>query len=358
MGGQNCHAEITFEDGIKWLARFRLASASSPPQDIRDWILRSEAATMTFLQQHTSIPTPKILDWACESEPQNMLGVDYILMEKLNGRVLDWKTATNQQKEKVMQQLVDIYLEIERYTFDKIGSLAFSTDGTIGVQALALPSTYKLDSGPLGPFTSCREGAQALLGCFLAMIASGEIDSYSPADSYLVHKHLQELSSSIFPDNAEENKFYLKHPDDKGDHILVNDDFDIMGIIDWEWTHTVSKAEAFSSPCMMWPLVEFYDGSNELSTEELRLADIYQERGREDLAACVLNGRKAQRLLFASGVESSFLDRQTFLPLFAGLQKAFDLGKGHWETWKVKALAKWKSDTLLQSLLGQGLDGR
>ncbi|KAL4800470.1 hypothetical protein BDV19DRAFT_398044 [Aspergillus venezuelensis] len=306
MGGQNCHAGITFEDGIRWLARFRLASTSSPLQDVRDWALRSEAVTMTFLQQHTSIPAPQIFDWACESDPQNMLGVDYILMEKLNGKALDWQAATDQQKKKIMQQLADIYLEIEKYPFDKMVSLAFSTDGTIGVQALALPSTYRLDSGPLGPFTSCREGTQALLGSYLAMIASGEIDSYSPVDSYLVHKHRQELSSSLFPDNAEENKFYFKHPDDKGDHILVNDHFNIVGIIDWE----------------MDPYTEFYDGSNQLSTEELRLADLYRERGREDLAACVLNSRKVQRLLFASGVESSFLDRQTFLPLFSGLQRA------------------------------------
>ncbi|KAL4969717.1 uncharacterized protein BDV14DRAFT_165116 [Aspergillus stella-maris] len=75
---------------------------------------------------------------------------------------------------------------------------------------------------------------QALLGSYLAMIASGEIDSYSPVDSYLVLKHRQELSSSLIPDKAEENKFYLKHPDDKGDHILVNYDFDIVGIIGWE----------------------------------------------------------------------------------------------------------------------------
>ncbi|EJP67506.1 hypothetical protein HC256_009227 [Beauveria bassiana] len=32
MGGQNCHAEIMFKDGVVWLARFRLSSPTSPPQ--------------------------------------------------------------------------------------------------------------------------------------------------------------------------------------------------------------------------------------------------------------------------------------------------------------------------------------
>ncbi|OTB15666.1 hypothetical protein K445DRAFT_22605 [Daldinia sp. EC12] len=49
MGGQNCHVEITFDNNVKWLAQFRLSGASSPPLQARDYILRSKAATMTFL---------------------------------------------------------------------------------------------------------------------------------------------------------------------------------------------------------------------------------------------------------------------------------------------------------------------
>ncbi|KAL4945069.1 hypothetical protein BDV06DRAFT_232001, partial [Aspergillus oleicola] len=327
----NCHAEITFEDDVKQLARFRLVTASSPPQEVREWILRSEAATMLFLQQHTSIPTPKIFDWACKSDPGNVLGVDYILMEKLDGNALDWQAATQKQKEKVMQQLVDIFLEIENHPFGMMGSLAFSAGDAVGIQGLALQSSYHMRKGPLGPFSSSQEGAQALLESYLAMISSGEIDSYSPVDNYLVHKLRQEISSSLFTDPSENNQFFLKHPDDKGDHILVNDDFDIVGIIDWEWTHTVSKAEAFASPCMMWPVAEFYDGSNDLAAEELRLAEIFRERSREDLAECVLNSRKVQRFW------------------------AFGIHDQDWETWKRKALAKWETDSLL-SMLEEGLD--
>ncbi|KAJ2902410.1 hypothetical protein MKZ38_000599 [Zalerion maritima] len=46
MGNQNCHAEITFLDNVKWLARFRLTKTFSPPPEIHDYILRNEAATM------------------------------------------------------------------------------------------------------------------------------------------------------------------------------------------------------------------------------------------------------------------------------------------------------------------------
>ena len=126
-------------------------------------------------------------------------------------------------------------------------------------------------------------------------------------ETYLVHRFRQDIIGSLLADVSPGDQFFLKHPDDKGDHILVDDFFNIVGIIDWEWTQTVSKAEAFSSPCMMWPVGDFYDGSNELAADEIRMAAIFRERGREDLADYVVKGRKIQRFFFALGVESSFL---------------------------------------------------
>lgn len=104
---------------------------------------------------------------------------------------------------------------------------------------------------------------------------------------------------------------------------------------------------------MMWPVAEFYNGSNELAADELRLAAIFSERGREDLADCVLDGRKVQRFLFGLGLESSFLDMETIPHLFKGLQRAFDLEDEEWDTWKSRAFEKWKDDELLLKLLAR-----
>lgn len=142
MGNQNCHAEIAFVDNVKWLARFRLARTSSPPREVRDWILRSEAATMTYLQWNTSIPTPIIFDWACESDPENLLGVGYILMEQLDGKSLDWQAANPEQRDKITRQLVDMFLEIERHPFNAMGSLFSSAGDTVIVHGLADQSIF------------------------------------------------------------------------------------------------------------------------------------------------------------------------------------------------------------------------
>lgn len=355
MGGQNCHAEVTFQDNVKWLARFRLLNISSPPLEIRDYIIRSEAATMRFLDKHTSIPSPKIFDWACESDPSNPLGqVGYILMEKIEGKPLDWQGANPSQKEKVMQQLVDIFLEIEKHPFDAMGSIIPSRDQTaFEVQGIAQYPTYCVGTdGPLGPFDSSREAAETAIKLYLSMIASGEIGATYPTDVFLVHRFRLGLLNDIGKAASSGEMFFLKHPDDKGDHILVNDAFEIVGIIDWEWCQTVSKEEAFSSPCMMWPVARFYDGFNELADEERRLAMIFRERGRGDLAEFIMEGRKVQRFFFALGAGSgSHINRKTLIDLFMGLRRAFDPEEEEWEEWRTKALEKWKSEELFQVLL-------
>lgn len=374
MGGQNCHADIVFDDSVVWLVRIRLSSPISPPPEVRDYVLASEAATMQFLERHTRVPSPRVFDWAIESDPANEVGVGYILMEKMNVTPLDWQGATTAQREKVVQQLADILLEIEKHPFAKLGSLVPMTETSVGstppcdaqlqVQGLAQHSTFRsCDGNPPGPFSSSREALRAIITAHLRMIAMGEIGTTENAmDVFLAHRFRFDLLDTVWQGEGDE-KFYLKHADDKGDHILVNANFDIVAIIDWEWCSTASKEEAFSSPCMMWPVAAFYDGSNRLAEEELLLARAFSERGREDLARCVLGGRRVQRLLFALGPGgTSHQDRRTFASLFMGLKRAFDvepefkeeeLGREEeeWEIWKTSAVAIWEEDDLLQAFL-------
>ncbi|KAK8087915.1 hypothetical protein PG997_002876 [Apiospora hydei] len=353
-GGQNCHANIKFQDGVEWLARFRLQRNSSPPLEVRDYILRSEAATMFYLQKQTRLPTPKIFDWACEADPENRVRAGYILMEKIDATPLDWQAATDEQRETIMQQLADIFIEIEKHPFASMGSLAISNGSIVDIQGLALPSVFRPGTGPLGPFTSSLEWSRALIESYLGMMADGEIDANLRTEVYLYHRFRREAVGRLWEDALPGHQFFLKHPDDKGDHILINDRYQIVALIDWEWTHTVSAAEAFSSPCMMWPVGNFYEGLNDLAPEERRLAAILREKGREDLASHVVNGRKFQRFFFAIGPESSFLTPKEVADLFVGLQLALDWENVGREHWKQRALETWDKDELLLKITDLG----
>lgn len=138
------------------------------------------------------------------------------------------------------------------------------------------------------------------------------------------------LSSKVIPSRQETTSFSSAQAT-----IVItfwSTALEIMGLIYWEWTQTVSKAEAFCSPCIMWPLREFYDGSNELIAYELQLAAIFWEKGRGDLANYAMDGGKVKRLFFSLGPERSFVDTQALSNLYIGLQKAFNRyeDRGSW----------------------------
>jgi hypothetical protein len=228
-----------------------------------------------------------------------------------------------------------VFLKIEKHPFDRIGSLvpSKSEGAAFEVQGIAQSTLdmAELSGRALGPFEYSTVAARTVIESYLGMIANREIGTDYLDDILLAHRFRLDIIDGICKESQPREKFCLKHPDDKGDHILVDESFNIVGIIDWEWTRTVSKEEAFSSPCIMWPVGGFYEGSNELSGEEVWFVEIFRERGRNDLADCVMQSRKIQRFYFAFGPDSgAHGDRKTFMDSFAGLRGVFESRNGAW----------------------------
>ena len=120
-GGQNCHVNVEFADGVTWIARIRLDDPLLPPPSVQARIFFSEVATLKFLA-HTQVPAPHVYAYELES-PENTVGTSYILMEKLTGKPLDWNSANAEQRTRVMEQLADVYLELEKHPILLTGSL-------------------------------------------------------------------------------------------------------------------------------------------------------------------------------------------------------------------------------------------
>ncbi|KAF4219275.1 hypothetical protein CNMCM5878_003579 [Aspergillus fumigatiaffinis] len=348
MGGMNYHIEVKFEDGISWLARIRRFNATSPPPDLQHYIMRSEVATLQFLSK-TNVPSPRVFDYNFEAA--NCIGVEYILMEKLPGKSLGWSLTTPEQRKKIISQLANIYVELRALPFDLMGSLEQPGSDHVGPFAKESLTDY-VDSQMrlLGPFTSREEYIVSSIRLILDLIIRGEAYADRAIDAFLIHRFLLDAVSRIIPAEAEPNQFYLKHADDKGDHILVDDDYNITGVIDWEWAHTDSKAAAFNSPVMLLPVADFYDGINHPGEDELAFAQAFEDRGHPDLAEAVRNGRVLHRFEFCCGYDLA--DWKGFLGLFQGLRKAIDVdGDLEWDAWKEKALEMYKNDALLRELM-------
>ena len=350
MGGQNCHLDIEFEDGIVWLARIRVDDPLLPPKPIQNYIFMSEIATLRFLEK-IGVPAPKVYAYAAESSA-NPVGVSYLLMEKLPGVPLQWDDATSEQRTKVMGQLVDIFFKLERHPLLANGSLCLSHNMP-EVGGFAQPALFSSPEQTLGPFQTLESSLSAIISQQQDQIADGELSSFA-VDNYLSHCWRCDMIPRVTRHCHESGPgFFVKHFEDKGDHILVDADFNITGIIDWEFASAEPKALAFSTPCMLWPVREFYEGKNELSAEEIEFAEMFKARGRDDISKIVRESRKIQRFTFFNGGGVS-REQEEFQSLFTGLRAAWVAEDEHlssYEGWKRDAMERHVGDDRLQSLL-------
>lgn len=179
-------------------------------------------------------------------------------------------------------------------------------------------------------------------------------ESFTPqaVDAYLIHRFLLDSVPKEILSHRDDGGFYLRHADNKGNHILVDDDYNIIRLLDWEWAHTDTKSAAFNSPVMLLPVAEFYDGNNQLRQDELVFAQLLQDKGHADLAEIVREGRILHQLDFGCGYDLA--DWEGFLGIFRGLRKALDVdGDLEWETWRGKALARYRDDAQLNELINR-----
>jgi hypothetical protein len=348
MGGMNYHIELCFEDGVKWITRIRRFNATSPPSSLRDYIVRSEVATLKFLEQ-TNVPAPKVFDYAFEHDPDNRIGVGYILMEKLPGKSMRWALATKEQRRNLMDQLADIFIELHKHPLNSLGSLD-SPDTPQHIGGFARESlTDFTPSGEMllaGPCPSIEEYHKYSLRFILELILREEMYTQQPVDAYLVHRFLFDLIPSIVSSKSQSDQknYYLKHADDKGDHILVDEGFNITGIIDWEWAHTMPPEIAFNSPIGLLPVADFYDGVNDIGEDEVVFARLLEDKGCPELAAHIRKGRLQHRFAFCCGYDLAG-DWSGFLGLFRGLREAVQVDQGmDWDEWKKVALSRYSED--------------
>lgn len=350
MGGMNFHVPITFVDGVVWLCRIRRRNASSPPEEAQDQLLLSEVATYQFLSS-VSVPVPKIYDYATASTPSNLIGVGYIMMEKILGKVLDWCSLDKASKVNILQQLADIFIVLKQHPFPLIGSLE---PETLTVGPIVGQETYDVDDGgriqSLGPFKSALDYRKAQVQQQLDFLIRRETWKDRATDGYLAFQYLSEnVPAFVHYEQTKYPQFYLKHMDDKGDHILVDSSNNIVAIIDWEFAQTSTPSEAFAAPLFLIDVTAYYDGKNDLSEDEALWASILEQKGHQDLAFFVREGRRQHRFAFCLGCGMNPEDIPTMiLGFIRATKKGSD--KENWESWRKNAFQRRKNDIQLQVL--------
>lgn len=107
--------------------------------------------------------------------------------------------------------------------------------------------------------------------------------------------------------------------DDKGDHILIDDDFRITGIIDWSFARAVPAYEAFGPSLVSANTSNLFTGKPALSEEDRALGRELQRRGAPH---CYFESDEMRRFLFGPGMGLGLTNDEA-VDLFRGLVVTF-----------------------------------
>lgn len=219
---------------------------------------KSEVATIEFVRKATDMPVPRII--AFNSDNQNELGFEWILMEMMPGVALrkKWRTLTWEAKEDIVKQMAFFQAQLFLCRFRGIGNL-FPAEGqgnessrasSISSESFILGQIVSLvffwgdhlkHSVPRGPFEASREWLHARLEFVLAdqeliLKTSDDEDDIEDAEfaKDLATRILQVLPQVFQPDTAGYEESILFHDDLHMENILVDEEGTLTAIIDWE----------------------------------------------------------------------------------------------------------------------------
>ncbi|RJE25068.1 Phosphotransferase enzyme family [Aspergillus sclerotialis] len=242
--------ELVFSDGVVWMARIPLPYNCFQAEAVS----ASYAATLKYVKRHSKIPVPTVFAYYLHSSPKNKVNATYILMEKLPGHqlpTLEQEDFDPDPKDlaiahKVHQQLTDVILELASLKFSKIASLREDSDGNFFVGPYVDPAgtaypehralAYEtLSAHQKGPYSSISDWykAMAVLNRRSALHDPDEEDKDVAVAEYEL---LAELSDKVIVKEFETGPFVVNHNDLTIQNILVGDEFNVTGILDFPGT--------------------------------------------------------------------------------------------------------------------------
>lgn len=240
----------------------RLYKISSPSL-AKDYLLRailrlqphyktaSEVASMRFIKQRTDIPVPIVVDYSSTNDCT--LGYEYIIMEMLPGQPLSevWRDLSFAKKRYLTEQVASYQVQFfdRMNRFREAGSLyssgdpdkAFDVGPTVdrvfvdGDHVSMKPKRrgpYKTSSHM---FSDLISGLKAYWKLESKQPGMDDSDKREVQSGFDLVAKLTEMLPQLIPESEEsiqETAFW--HWDLDAQNILVDDDCNITGIIDWE----------------------------------------------------------------------------------------------------------------------------
>ncbi|KAH7090021.1 hypothetical protein BKA62DRAFT_726604 [Auriculariales sp. MPI-PUGE-AT-0066] len=241
--------EVVFDDGAVWVARLCLGPRGGRVYSRKTVARRisCEVATLRLVAERTTIPVPTVYAWS--ESVKNNLRFPYIISSAILGRTAvefnvptleNFDVIPEQQREafaRFCKSLARVQLELSRVTLDKLGSVYFDPDD----QNKYVVGPYAFSGR--GPYATAAEYEAAERG-HVRMLGLLKRHVSMPADhrkaAFALWLHFQLLSAVARADEGS-TTFMLSHGDLKYANIMIDENSEVIGIIDWDLSCSVLK---------------------------------------------------------------------------------------------------------------------
>jgi hypothetical protein len=128
------------------------------------------------------------------------------------------------------------FISVEKVSFDKVGSLTFDADQEKIVIGPCMDRVNLSDAPPYfqGPFDTAMDWYVSHYSAIMHQILQGRrAPRGREMELYLVALEIKTLVEGCTEMHI--GPWYIKHADDRGDHVLFDEKNQIAGVIDWDW---------------------------------------------------------------------------------------------------------------------------
>lgn len=265
-----CCFELVDADGTLLIARVRLPRHPDSNDRVDEkselYAIECEVATMEFLGESIEgVPFPRLHAYEGPSSQRAAdVGATYMLIEGFFGNTLqdvqfdicvlpvgvfilfEFLLLTNQitqvnVQDHIIAQWTRIQAELASFTFPTVGSISrFSKEKGATIDRLCVAKAESFDR--CGPFTSSVAyfaavgRARNLQACRENEEDGGEGDVFSRLGPYVFQDIVNK--TALFNGPSNYGPFLFNHMDMGTQNILVDDDFNFLAIIDWEFAQS------------------------------------------------------------------------------------------------------------------------
>lgn len=209
--------------------------------------------------EKTNIPLPRT--HAYSFQDRSPIGLAFLIIDFVEGKTLhdiNIGLLSGEQKVRLYEQLADIEVQLRRLEFPHISALSIEPESEAqwtsriprrpfsielnGQEIEGIPTLLLDDNGKEEIYTSANEYIRSLVDLGFQQFQRGRNSVEDEYDATVALYNLHQFRDIVedwLKEEFNHGPFVLMHGDLRPPNIILDGKFDIVAVIDWEWSRIV-----------------------------------------------------------------------------------------------------------------------